>query len=114
MIDWKRVQILHQEVGAEDFDEILELFLEEVEGVIVDLPNQMKQVAIGESLHFLKGSALSVGFSRFSELCGTGEAAAANGEVGTIDIDEITQVFDTSKQALLAGLPQLNAAQTSL
>ena len=30
MIDWARVAEFYDEVGAEDFDEVVELFLEEV------------------------------------------------------------------------------------
>ena len=31
MIDWNRVAALREEVGAEDFDEVVELFLQEVD-----------------------------------------------------------------------------------
>ncbi|WP_442970022.1 hypothetical protein [Roseovarius sp. ZX-A-9] len=34
MIDWSRVAELRSEIGAEDFDEVVELFLEEVEAEI--------------------------------------------------------------------------------
>ena len=37
MIDWARVSELRDEVGAEDFDEVVELFLEEVEEAIAAL-----------------------------------------------------------------------------
>ena len=35
MIDWNRISTLRDEVGAEDFDEVVELFLDEVEEVIL-------------------------------------------------------------------------------
>ena len=38
MIDWSRVNELRDEVGAEDFEEVVELFLEEVEEVIEETP----------------------------------------------------------------------------
>ena len=31
MIDWSRVEELRDKIGAEDFDEVVELFLSEVE-----------------------------------------------------------------------------------
>ena len=34
MIDWSRVSELREEVGEEDFAEVVELFLDEVDGVI--------------------------------------------------------------------------------
>ena len=37
MIDWARVSELRDEVGAEDFDEVVELFLEEVDEAIAAL-----------------------------------------------------------------------------
>ena len=37
MIDWARVSELRHEVGAEDFDEVVELFLEEVDEAIAAL-----------------------------------------------------------------------------
>ena len=35
MIDWARVSELRDEVGPEDFEEVLHLFLEEVEDVVL-------------------------------------------------------------------------------
>ena len=37
MIDWACVSELRDEVGVEDFDEVVELFLEEVDEAIVAL-----------------------------------------------------------------------------
>ena len=37
MIDWASVSELRDEVGAEDFDEVVELFLEEVDEAIIAL-----------------------------------------------------------------------------
>jgi HPt (histidine-containing phosphotransfer) domain-containing protein len=65
---------------------------------------------LGEDLHFLKGSALSLGFSRFSELCHRGEIAAETGLAENIDLDAITDTFTVSKQSFFQGLPRLNAA----
>ena len=65
MIDWPRVTELREEVGAEDFGEVVEIFLEEVEEVIGKLEGGDRG-QLEQDLHFLKGSALNLGFDEFS------------------------------------------------
>ena len=60
MIDWDRLKELRDEVGAEDFDEVVELFLDEVEGVMDRLRDSPDVDTLEEDLHFLKGSALLI------------------------------------------------------
>lgn len=110
MIDWERVQALHDDVGAEDFDEIIDLFMEEVEEIVSSLGSNPDRSTLGDDLHALKGSALSLGFSDFCALCQEGETAAENGQADTIDIEAVLQSFSVSKQAFLNNLSQLNAA----
>ena len=38
MIDWPRVAELRDEIGVTEFDEVVPLFLQEVEATIADLP----------------------------------------------------------------------------
>ena len=44
MIDWDRVQELREEVGAEEFAEVIELFLEEVDEKFVTRPKKNKPI----------------------------------------------------------------------
>jgi len=53
MIDW-----------AEDFDEVVELFLEEVDEAIVALRDLTDLSELEPQCHFLKGSALNIGQQR--------------------------------------------------
>ena len=39
-----------------------------------------------EDLHFIKSSALNLGFSNLSALCQAGERQAASGEAGGVDL----------------------------
>ncbi|MEM6938639.1 MAG: Hpt domain-containing protein [Pseudomonadota bacterium] len=110
MIDWHKVKELRDEVGAEDFDEIVEVFLEEVEGHIADLLQKPDRSALAEDLHFLKGSALNLGFRDLAALCKTGEAASEAGQADTVDLNEVSTVYEASKAAFFADLTQLNAA----
>lgn len=109
MIDWTRVAELRDEIGAEDFGEVIEIFLEEVEGEI-DALRGGAQTDLEARLHFLKGSALNLGFRAFSELCQHGETAAAAGQTDQINLPETVQSFDLSKAEFLSGMTRLNAA----
>ena len=62
MINWDRVDELRHEVGPEDFNEVIELFLEEVDDTISTLGMCDGNRTLEEQLHFLKGSALNIGF----------------------------------------------------
>ena len=104
MIDWGKVSELRDEIGAEDFADVVELFLEEVQGTIDRLRVGVAPAALEGDLHFLKGSALNLGFRQFSNLCQKGESAAAEGRQDEIDIDPILASFDASKAEFLAEL----------
>ncbi|MEX1233633.1 MAG: Hpt domain-containing protein [Roseovarius sp.] len=110
MIDWARVAELRAEIGADDFFEVVELFLEEVEGEIDDLRAGCPASALEARLHFLKGGALNLGFTAFAELCQRGETAAAARRADEVDLDATMSSFDASKVAFIEGLPGLNAA----
>lgn len=105
MIHWSRVNELRDEVGAEDFDEVVELFLEEVEEVITRLRENTDLGQLEQDLHFLKGSALSLGFSAFSDLCQDGERKSANGHPETVDVPAILTGFSQSKTLFVTQLP---------
>lgn len=105
MINWQRVNELRDEVGAEDFQEVVDLFLEEVEEVTNRLATNPEPETLMSDLHFLKGSALSLGFVAFSDICEKGEVASARGAADTVDVPEILTTYQTSKQVFLADLP---------
>lgn len=110
MIDWNRVTELRDEIGAEDFGDVVEIFLEEVEEEIAKLDDTLDAQGLESTLHFLKGSAMNLGFLVFSGLCQQGESAAASGAGDGVDLTEITNAYDASKQEFLASLGSLDAA----
>ncbi|WP_306004858.1 Hpt domain-containing protein [Aquicoccus porphyridii] len=110
MIDWTKVDELRNDIGEEDFDEVVDLFLEEVEDAMEKLRAGLPVDKLECCLHFLKGSALNLGFSNFSELCAKGEAAAAIGNHGSIDLCEVIQTYDASKATFLKTLADRGAA----
>ena len=101
MIDWTRVSELRDEVGAEDFDEVVELFLEEVEEAIAALRDLTDLSELEPQCHFLKGSALSIGFRDFANLCQAGEAAAAAGHGADVDIAAIVQSYAEAREVFI-------------
>ena len=101
MIDWERVQQLRGEVGADDFDEVVELFLEEVDEIVDRLRTCATPEDLESDLHFLKGSALNLGFADFSGLCQVGEEMSANGQAGDVDLVSILNCYDASRAMFL-------------
>lgn len=111
MIDWTRIAELRDEIGAEDFHEVVDLFLKEVETTLADLPGAMAQPAeMEEKLHFLKGSALNLGFSALADCCQSGEIAARSGSTSAIDVDAILSLYARSRGTFLSELPERLAA----
>ena len=111
MIDWSRFDELCEEVGADAIEEVVELFLEEVEEVIARLRTGPDPTRLEEDLHFLKGSSLNLGFEAVSALCQAGEKNAAEGRAESVDLAEIISAFESSKACFLDNLPRrLSAA----
>lgn len=101
MIDWDRVLELRSEIGDDGFDEVVELFLDEVEDVVMRLGTAPNPALYEEDLHFLKGSAWNLGFADFGALCQDGERKAAAGRQQEIDISAILACYGRSKQSFM-------------
>jgi histidine phosphotransfer protein HptB len=110
MIDWGRVRELRNEIGADDFDEVVQLFLEETDEVAANLVKNQSPQAIESALHFLKGSALNLGFRKLADMCQAGERAAAGGNCLSINIAKVAEVYAASKRAFEAGQRAEDAA----
>ncbi len=106
MIDWQRVDELRQEIGNEGFAEVVELFLDEVEEVMMRLRSAPQPATYEEDLHFLKGSAWNLGFADFGALCQDGERKAAHGNASAVDIGAVLVSYGESKLAFLQGISQ--------
>lgn len=109
MIDWMRVKELRDEIGADDFDEVVALFLEEADEVIARIAPASGAKTLEADLHFLKGAALNLGFADFAALCQSGERRAAAGDTGA-DVDLVRACYHSSKAAFGLGLAQSLAA----
>ncbi|WP_066703432.1 Hpt domain-containing protein [Celeribacter ethanolicus] len=102
MIDWDRVAELRDEVGAEDFREVVDLFLEEVDEVIKRMKAMSDSSSLEQDLHFLKGSSLNLGFAAFSALCRDGEKAAREGRSEVINMAKIFDSYAQSRSEFIS------------
>jgi histidine phosphotransfer protein HptB len=110
MIDWKRVEELRDEIGADDFLEVAAMFLEEADQTINSLSGGLSAREIEGQLHFLKGSALNLGLADLATICQEGERQAATGDGAAVDLTRVAVVYNASKAAFLGGLAQETAA----
>ena len=69
MIDWIRIDELRDEVGQDDFGDIVGVFFEEVQEALENLRHADTVVTLLGQLHFLQGCALNLGFSNFAAIC---------------------------------------------
>lgn len=112
MIDWARVAELRDEIGNEDFAEVVTLFLEEADEVVQRLAECSDAKSLESALHFLKGSALNLGFESLAQLCQDGERMAASGSV-EVDTAAVAAEYDGSKAAFEAGLDSLGGMRAA-
>ncbi|KNG93906.1 histidine kinase [Pseudaestuariivita atlantica] len=110
MIAWDQVEELREAVGAEEFGELVDVFLEEVEGALAMLSPTADATTLEAQLHFLKGSALNLGFAEFSALCQAGESAARAGNTAAIDLTEIARSYHATKAFFLSEIATRYAA----
>lgn len=99
MINWNRVNELKEDLGEEDFDEIVGFFLEEVEEKLTSMANG-ESTDLSEDAHFLKGSSANLGFTDMQSLCETAEKNPDPALVG-----QIKSCFEASKVEFLKAEP---------
>lgn len=104
MIDWDRVTTLRDEVGADSFSEVVALFLDEVDEVVARFRTTPDLVNVERDMHFLKGSALNLGFETLGALCQQGERMAAEGRGAEVDLRAVVAAYEQSRENFLDGL----------
>ncbi len=101
MVDWKRAEELKDEVGEEAFLEVVELFLEEVDEVMTRLTTAQGPGRLLDDLHFLKGSAMSLGFKTLADRCAENEAMARKTGPDSVDITHLADIYTVSRREFL-------------
>ena len=109
MIDWDKVMELRSEIGPEDFDEVVSLFLEEADEAMARLSVDGGAKALAADLHFLKGAALNLGFDTLSALCQDGERRAGAGDL-SVNLEAVRHAYATCRGEFEDGAEQAFAA----
>ena len=102
MINWIRVRELRDEIGADDFAEVVLMFLQEADDVVARMRDGVTPGSGGGDLHFLRGAALNLGFRAIANLCHEGECRAKAGL--PVDLAAIADHYATVRATFIAGL----------
>lgn len=93
MLNEGRIEELREDFDDEDFNEIIMLFLDEVEQRLTEITDHAC-MDLPATLHFLKGSAANLGFVSFNQACEVAEATQS-----AHDIAAVAGVYQDSKLA---------------
>lgn len=107
LIDWTKVNELAEDVGLDGFDEVVELFLQEVETALqtIALTDDLEA-----ALHFVKGCALNLGFAEVARICAEGEALAARGLPDRVELAPLYRIYADSRAVFLTEFRERIAA----
>jgi len=94
MLDLDQLETLRAEIGADGFAEVADLLVCKIADAITALGTQPTGADLSAQFHYLKGSALNLGFRDFAGLCAQGEQGLP------VDTAALQQVFDASVLAL--------------
>jgi histidine phosphotransfer protein HptB len=105
-VDWDRLMSLRDDIGADDFAEVVLLFFTEI-GEKLDQMGAMPSSA--EDFHFLRGSAANLGFTAMVRACEEAEATCKAG--GAPDLAAVMRSFEDALTKTQAHVPELAAAR---
>ncbi|PCH98602.1 MAG: histidine kinase [Rhodobacteraceae bacterium] len=100
MIDWIQLRQLQSDVGKDEMDEVVELFLTEVDEAIEVFQKNVGAMAFadkGAAYHFLKGCAFNLGFQAFGEKCSEGEEVSKQNKNPDISLSDLVALYAASK-----------------
>lgn len=105
MVNWDRIRELRAEIGEEDYAEVVVLFFAEVDAAIERLARPATPREREIDLHFLKGSALNLGFERLGRLCEAAEQRAGAGALDEAELRAVIDAYHASRQVFADGHP---------
>lgn len=108
MIEWQRLSELREDVGDEEFEDVVSLFLEEIRQTLPDLAQADLEARVS-LLHSIKGSARNIGLTSFARVCDAEERnILETGRVSLSDAD-IMAAFERVDRLMAAGMSQFLA-----
>jgi len=93
MVNWDRIAELQEEIGEDEFDEVLSLFCEEMEEALSSLGDD--PASLKADLHALKGSALNIGLDEFGAICQRAEQ-----QPDRASVDAIREAYFAARSSL--------------
>ncbi len=109
MIDWDRVRELRDDVGAEDFVALVDIFLDEADEVVARLGGPPEAISV-DDLHFLRGAMLNLGFRQVSALCQTLETRISGGRCDSEEASALLAAYVAARAEFLRGTTTLAEA----
>jgi HPt (histidine-containing phosphotransfer) domain-containing protein len=101
MIDWERVAILRDDLGADGVDLVMGIFVEDAQMLLAKIAAAGTAAAQEADLHRLRGGSLNVGCAGLAEACRRHELAARAGDMmPDADSEALRRLFDLSVAAL--------------
>lgn len=113
MIDWARMNELRAEIGPDDFRDVVAMFLDEADDAIARLQAARDPALLAHELHFLKGSAVNIGFATLAALCDDGERRAAAGRGDAVDLAAIIRTYHATRASFDAACPPSDLRATA-
>jgi HPt (histidine-containing phosphotransfer) domain-containing protein len=104
MIDWERVRILHEDLGEEGFAAVVALYFEETDAAFDRLAAAPTARETEQAFHFLRSSALNMGFARLADICARAERQAAAGNATGEDAEAARTAYAAARTEFLADL----------
>lgn len=80
MIDWQTASDLKQAIGTDVFNEVVTVFFTEADKTLTRMMAATTADGMKSELHFMKGSALNLGFSDLAQICQRLETRAEAGD----------------------------------
>jgi HPt (histidine-containing phosphotransfer) domain-containing protein len=106
-VDLERLTSLRDDIGAEDFADVVLLFFSEIGEKLEQMRAEPETLSEGD-FHFLRGSAANLGFTEMARACAAAEAACTAGS--DPDLKAVTASFDAAQALARAEVPELSAA----
>ena len=104
MIDWERVRTLHDDLGEEGFAAVVALYFEETDAAFGRLAAAATAREAEQAFHFLRSSALNMGFADLAEICARAERRAVAGAPTRDEAVAARAAYDPARTAFLADL----------
>ena len=106
-VDLDRLASLRDDIGAEDFADVVLLFFAEI-GDKLEQMHKDSATLTADDFHFLRGSAANLGFTAMVAACERAEADCAIGR--TPDLAAVSDCYNSALFETRAQVPELTAA----